>query len=162
VITGLPVDPQAELTVAGCAVVWPEDAAKARSLIPQADVHDQRLWHLIVAAAGLPAYLRDGPEHLRRAIETRDTLLLSYCCEARVDALVDLGYERSWLVGLVVNRSAEHDANGYFADRIRKAARARREVQAHMVALAGLGVDVAWAVEQLERFRTRPSEEGLT
>jgi hypothetical protein len=144
----LVVDDVAERCLAGVSVASGEGARQAIGRLSAADFYDRQLWSVVVAAASLPVGLRDGDDEWNEACRLGDSLLVSHGCASRVAALAT-AYERSWLVALVMGRSVDRDVSGYFADRVRRAAAARREIWAlkgeieqRLRVMESLGADV--------------------
>lgn len=140
----VPVDVQAEESLAGWAIV---DAGIADRVIDEFnddDFHDRRCWQVIEAAAATPA-LGDGDKEWADA-QRLGHGLVSHGCAARADTIANgTGIEWAWLAQLVERRSAEDWHR--LVQRV-VAASDRRLVNRELVAqLERNNVDVRWLTD---------------
>ena len=145
-------DEVAERCLAGCAIADARQAALGKYRLDASLFYDQRYWHVIQAASELPVGLVDNEAHWTEAARLNDYAGVSQGCEARVQALMSQGYQRSWLVSLVSTRPVVADSSGWYVRRLIQAREARAEVTRHLEALEALGVDVKGLVEGHQRY----------
>ena len=142
----IPVDRQAERTVAGLAVVSGTQARLVAALTTPDSFHDRALYEIVLVAAEI-LNDGDGPGEWADVAEHGDHRLVVHGAQARATAIASTpGIELSYVTQLVVERGAMvfDDA---LAGRLEDVALTRAEIAGLVERLAGLGVDVGWLTE---------------
>ena len=139
----VPVDPNAEATVAGCAIAAAGEAAAARDRLRPDQLYSPILWQIIEAAADLPVEVVDDGARWSAAVDALDAGDVLSGCAARIEAIAAaIDVPASLLRGLVHGRLTEADTTGWFAQRVAAAATARARIRVLLDDIEGLGVDV--------------------
>lgn len=144
-------DAIAEACLAGCAIASYQGALDSSELDASL-FYDPRYSHVIRGAAALPVGLVDTEADWQEAHQLGDYSLVCHGCAARVRALELQGHERALLTDLVVSRPVVADRSGWYARRLKDAAKTRQQVGQHVAALEALGVDLIGLVEGLQRY----------
>jgi hypothetical protein len=150
----IPVDLDAERTVAGIAIVSGTQARAIVEATAPKSFHDQQLNEIVMVAAELPVDLVDGADQWARAEAEGDHRLVAQGAEVRANAIATItGIELSFIIKLAVGRSAIRFTDG-LRERLDHAALAR-DANARMVArLEQNGVDVGWLTELDDRLNS--------
>jgi hypothetical protein len=142
----LPIDPAAERTLVGIALVSQGAAGEVRQSVPDAAWHERRHRRIVGAATeveDLPGET-SGEWTLRvvppgRAFDVTD---IERCSRRVTEIAAVTGEERADLVSFIAGRTQVHDRRADLAARVIAAALAREDIEAHIRALEGLGLSV--------------------
>jgi hypothetical protein len=142
----IPVDVDAEESLAGLAIVSGEQAGRLLTAVTPLDFHDGRCWQVIEAAGAVAPEVADGYEEWAEATEMGDHAMVVFGCAARVAAIATATViEASWLRYLVTVRSVQPVAT--LLRRLAEAKEARRRNADLLVDLDRNGVDTAALTE---------------